>query len=78
MTRIWHNGPPPQDGWWNASLLENGNCWRWWDGGWSDPAFPDTDPGAVALIASHRRKDYSGMQWTDYWPEHARVPRIKP
>ena len=32
--RIWHSGPPPHVGWWNASFdfVKGNNDWRWWDG----------------------------------------------
>jgi hypothetical protein len=32
MTKqIWHKGPPPHVGWWNASLFRESGIWRWWN-----------------------------------------------
>jgi hypothetical protein len=28
----WAKGPPPCEGWWNASLVRDEKIRRWWDG----------------------------------------------
>ncbi len=28
----WAEGPPPCVGWWNASVVRDPDCRRWWDG----------------------------------------------
>lgn len=79
--RVWRGGPPPHIGWWNASVNLGGNVWRWWDGArWSVPYSPNTSLWAVAVAprrpSGHNTTRY--VQWTDYWPENARVPRMRP
>ena len=79
--RIWHKGPPPHVGWWNASLDRNEEMWRWWGGTcWSMSVSRETGSQNVALFASvpayPEHQDL--IEWTDYWPENARVPRIDP
>ena len=79
MTRIWHNGPPPHVGWRNASTAKDCLCWRWWDGKcWSAPAYPDYAIERVVECAKAATLPHRKLQWTDYWPENACVPRIKP
>ena len=77
--RTWHKGPPPFPGWWNASLQKADDIWRWWNGRyWSVSitwCHPSTSVGTLA-----RRKDLNQhiIEWTDYWPKNARVPRVDP
>ncbi len=73
--RNWKSGPPPHIGWWNASMCRNTFVWRWWDGtGWRtsniDPKLRKYD-GVIAERVGE-------MEWSDYWPENARVPRVDP
>jgi len=80
--RKWHSGPPPHVGWWNASYYDGHNrnmSWRWWNGEyWSHLVFP-FDSIVMVGISSGEFDDYQDkIQWTDYWPENARVPRIDP
>lgn len=77
--RTWHNGPPPHIGWWNASNSCYEGAWRWWDGTvWSLIAL-DIDTAQEAAAQAKERAVYQDhIQWTDYWPENARVPRIDP
>lgn len=78
INRIWHKGPPPHVGWWNASNLKNMFAWRWWDGSrWSAPAWATTSNTSIQSVANTPAvaKD---VEWTHYWPEGARVPRINP
>ena len=80
--REWHSGPPPHIGWWNASYYNGHNrnmSWRWWNGEyWSHLVFP-FDSIVMVGISSGEFDDYQDkIEWSDYWPENARVPRIDP
>ena len=76
--RIWHKGPPPHIGWWNASIRKDRYVWRWWNGKrWSCAACTDY-PAWVAGDVAKLKTAADGVQWTDYWPKNARVPRSKP
>lgn len=76
--RVWHKGPPPHIGWWltrDEGPLYN-DLWRYWDGQqWSISCFKEED-------GEDGNVPYSGcfgpIEWTDYWPENARVPRLDP
>ena len=79
--RVWHKGPPPHVGWWNASIAGDLTAWRWWDGvRWSLAAYEDDnefvaeDFGKLYAIPAH----VHSIEWTDYYPKNARVPRINP
>jgi len=80
-TRTWHKGPPPHVGWWLANTGRYQGLWRWWNGSfWSHPA-NDTMTAEEAVIEAKLGRQFTGdefVQWTDYWPENARVPRIDP
>ena len=79
--RKWHSGPPPHVGWWQASIERAGGRWRWWDGcRWSVTGFEDMTSEDAAFVAScvSRLADVFPVEWTTYWPENARVPRIDP
>ena len=77
--RIWHKGPPPHIGWWNASPSRIKNEWRWWNGFcWSWFAREYYSGKMAAEIADVRSEITTLIKWTDYWPKNARVPRIKP
>ena len=77
--RIWHKGPPPFIGWWNASSAQDPSIWRWWNGKIWSWGVDDTQGNRFAA-------DYSAMpalnqeriRWTYYWPKNAQVPRVKP
>lgn len=78
--RVWHKGPPPHVGWWNASIAGDLWVWRWWNGKhWSDAAYEGDSllyvENAAAKPAVLWKED---IEWTDYYPENARVPRINP
>lgn len=81
QNRVWRDGPPPHVGWWNASSVKNKDNWSWWNGEhWS------------SLVGNQRNAECAGqwatvhfphrllgdVQWTDYWPADARVPRLAP
>ena len=79
MKRVWHSGPPPHVGWWNASVLEVEDFWRWWDGqAWSRIAQEYNDAVYAGMQASMATTSQQGIRWTDYYPANARVPRVKP
>ncbi len=77
---VWHKGPPPHVGWWNASVGRRLHVWRWWDGKrWSLPAFPHHD--AVDANQKAQNKPDStkvDIPWNFRWPLGAAVPRIDP
>lgn len=78
--RVWHKGPPPHVGWWNASNIRNRGSWRWWDGRrWSLDACAAHEPSYVAVRAGQYQSVYTTVtEWTHYYPEGARVPRVDP
>lgn len=66
----WFSGPPPEVGWWPASLYGWTHVLRWWDGKcWSEAAF-DTDGSSRA---ADRAKSRAGLKkdikWTRRWWE---------
>ena len=78
--RKWHKGPPPHIGWWNASFGRREDAWRWWNGEWwSRDALPYYSGHEAAVFAERRaialQRD---IEWSDYYPENARVPRVAP
>ena len=76
--RTWHKGPPPHVGWWNASTSRARNLWRWWDGAeWSTYVF-SASTAVAARRAAATTRGYNGIEWTDYYPADARVPRLDP
>lgn len=76
----WNSGPPPHVGWWNANTECDELTWRWWDGArWSiacDKYHSIRWVEGAALTPS--LTDARMIKWRDYWPENARVPRVKP
>lgn len=77
--RTWHKGPPPHVGWWNASVARSTASWRWWDGSeWSDYSLEDYSAERAGAHAAIRNTESWRIEWTDYWPENARVPRVDP
>lgn len=77
--RVWHNGPPPHIGWWNASNAHVKTVWRWWDGRrWSVLACEGDQPDTVAYCASIPTEFRGEILWNDYWPENAVCPRFDP
>lgn len=83
-TRVWRTGPPPHVGWWNASDVRLCDAWRWWNGAyWSEVVFADlwegSDLDRVTAVAEIQNVGpQSSIEWSDYWPENARVPRLDP
>ena len=77
--RKWHKGPPPHIGWWNASACRVEDSWRWWNGvRWSWFARSYYSAKMAAESAAVQSEIITIIEWTDYWPENARVPRVKP
>lgn len=78
--RTWHSGPPPHIGWWNASNRQDPTAWRWWDGScWSLACRPDVSIEGVKFLSKRKARLHDPtIQWTDYYPENARVPRTDP
>ncbi len=77
--RVWHKGPPPHVGWWNASRSGNTSVWRWWDGRrWSMEVWDDESGRRAKKLAKVEAPEQFTIEWSDYWPENARVPRIDP
>lgn len=77
--RIWHKGPPPHVGWWNASINREPNRWRWWDGKkWSVSVTSRYKVKSAAYWAGVQSIFDGDVEWTDYWPENARVARVDP
>jgi hypothetical protein len=77
-SRTWHKGPPPHVGWWNASWANDLTAWRWWNGKhWSHVAYPE-DSEFFAEISAQSQTPHDYIEWTNYYPKNARVPRINP
>ena len=77
--RVWHKGPPPHIGWWNASHCRFESIWRWWDGKcWSNWATIMASSEFAARYAEQKASNQSNIEWTHYYPENARVPRVNP
>lgn len=77
--RIWHLGPPPHIGWWNASSDRGLDIWRWWSGTRFSRAAMETSSAEMAAARANEIETVMWpIEWTDYWPENARVPRIDP
>ncbi len=76
--RIWHSGSPPHIGWWNAGHHRYGDIWRWWNGkSWSVAVEELIEAEEAGRLAFVKINGYF-IEWSDYWPANARVPRIKP
>lgn len=77
--RKWRKGPPPYIGWWNASLGRSDEAWRWWDGKcWSFSSYPDSSADYINRVVSMKSLMSQAVEWTNYWPENARVERKNP
>ena len=84
MTTIWHDSAPPHAGWWLTRLVLAGRYvysqyWRCWNGShWSFPVSEAASPRIAGRAARMIDHSTGAIQWCNYWPEHARVPRIDP
>jgi hypothetical protein len=77
---VWHSGPPPHIGWWEASANGIYGNWRWWNGVYWSLATSSTFSLSGVLTAAINKTFHPGwhIKWTYYWPEGARVSRIDP
>ena len=67
---VWRDGPPPEIGWWPASIWQDTTILRWWDGvSWSFPARDHFDSEKAASYARvvEYRGTYCSIRWTDRW-----------
>lgn len=79
MSRKWHKGPPPHVGWWEASWSRNTGVWRWWNGkNWGLDVSRSDGRLLIAEAALVKDAWQSSIEWTNYYPKNARVPRIDP
>lgn len=77
--RTWYKKPPPHIGWWNASTARLHYVWRWWNGqNWSLPVHENAPLDEVEYCVKIKDDPVYEMEWSDYYPENARVPRISP
>ena len=65
----WHKGPPPEIGWWPASVFQDKEVIRWWDGQyWSAPALKEMKAKTAASLAQIKHPSLSKhIKWTDRW-----------
>lgn len=66
----WHKGPPPEIGWWPASVSRDKKSIRWWDGEcWSSNAWPHETAQQAAIFASIKQIGQYEIEWTERWWE---------
>lgn len=66
--RQWHSGPPPEIGWWPASIVRDPNAIRWWDGfSWSALAYPRYCAYWAAEMARTKTNLPNLIEWTERW-----------
>lgn len=81
----WCKGPPPHRGWWLTRVYTDDDLfgWRFWDAGWSLCVWEDEAEGTSPELAGKmantaaRFPPCSCVEYSDYWPANARVPRVK-
>lgn len=77
--RVWNSGPPQHIGWWNASIWKFEGSWRWWNGEyWSIACNVDESARSAGKSAAKKAGNQHRIEWSDYYPENARVPRVAP
>lgn len=73
----WRYGPPPSVGWWPASVGNNQDTLRWWDGStWSWCSLSRKSSEAAAKFAAITALDSRTIRWrdrADWWPERSRT-----
>lgn len=73
----WKKTKPPHIGWW-LTKYSNLEAWRWWDGEhWSVHVFEKNSIKVATFWAEYKITNLNA-QWSAYYPEKARVQRIKP
>lgn len=81
---IWHAGSPRHVGWWYCKRSDDTKAaivaWRWWDGmTWSIPATDAYTASRAAACAGQRAYPHAcRIEWSNYYPSDARVPRHNP
>jgi hypothetical protein len=66
----WRKGPPPEIGWWPASMYRSKSTIRWWNGVcWSVPVdWGATSRQAEVCARVFADGDIQGdIEWTDRW-----------
>lgn len=64
----WHKGPPPEIGWWPASVQRDKRAIRWWDGKrWSWPVEESFTAYQAAKFAKCAVDHSYQIEWTDRW-----------
>ena len=81
--RTWHKGPPPHVGWWETIIFNQPivyPAWRWWNGNRWSVCVEDWAPIKSVAFLARTPSGYSKtkIQWSDYYPPNARVPRVNP
>lgn len=79
----WKKGWPPFKGWWNMSICRDSGIWRWIEpetGFISVAVYKNLDASDAARKAKVHDifRPIEELEYSDYWPENARVPRIDP
>jgi hypothetical protein len=65
----WRSGPPPEIGWWPASMTCDPDCIRFWNG-WRWSLFcTSADDISEARRSARKRAPYHNdeIRWTDRW-----------
>lgn len=81
----WHKGPPPHVGWWLTRYRTSGGryvheFWRWWNG-WLYSLGVEGEETVDEAAECARWPCFGpedGIEWSDYYPPNARVPRVDP
>lgn len=73
---VWHNTPPPEPGWYPASIFCQTTNIRWYENGaFSMVAWPTDSQFAASQLTSHIHP-LNGVQWTTPWWTPAEQARI--
>lgn len=76
-TRVWHAGPPPHVGWWNAAHERDAESWMYWDTYWSMASDSGDSPEQAAINAQWPSSG-DHIEWTHYYPSGEHRHRINP
>ena len=67
---VWHSGPPPSVGWWPASVFEDPEIVRWWNGKcWSMQAMAHFSAQMAAEVAQMPADKQHLINWCARWWE---------
>jgi len=65
---VWRQGPPPEIGWWPASISGDAEILRWWNGSyWSGYVLPHFSENLIASTAARKSPNQGGIEWTNQW-----------